>query len=104
MFQARIQTARRLSQRAVHFPSRDMVLEQLLEEGTFDREAPELCSHSEEYAMVHSSAMVNCLLMRIETLESQVSCSCVTMLIRGADSCQSSYAWPVAGLSNLNYP
>src|SRR5882724_3404947 len=73
LFQARIQTARRLSQRAVHFPSRDRVLERLLEEGTFDREAPELRSHSEEYAMAHSSAMVNRLLMRIETLESQVS-------------------------------
>src|SRR5258705_8039850 len=73
MFQARIQTAHRLSQRAVRFPSRDRVLERLLEEGTFDREAPELRSHSEEYAMAHSSAMVNRLLMCIETLESQVS-------------------------------
>ena len=70
MFQACIQTARRLSQRAIHFPSHDMVLERLLEEGTFNREAPELQSHSEEYVMAHSSAMVNCLLMRIETLES----------------------------------
>src|SRR5882724_7860060 len=73
LFQARIQTARRLSQRAMRFPSRDRVLEQLLKEGTFDREAPELRSHSEEYAMAHASAMVNGLLMRIETLESQVS-------------------------------
>src|SRR5258707_10092325 len=72
MFQARIQTARRLSQRAVRFPSRDLVLERLLEEGTFDREAPELRSHSEEYAMGHSSAMVNRRLMLIETFESQV--------------------------------
>ena len=72
MFQARIQTARRLSQRAVRFPSCDMVLERLLEEGTFDREAPELRIHSEEYVMAHASAMVNRLLMRIETLESQV--------------------------------
>src|SRR5882724_9325650 len=78
MFQARIQTARHLSQRAVRFPSRNMVLERLLEEGTFDREAPELRSHSEEYAMAHSSAMVNRLLMRIETLESQVSDPLVT--------------------------
>ena len=73
IFQARIQTARRLSQRAVRFPSRDLVLEQLLEEGTFDRESPEHRSHSEEYAMAHSLAMVNCLLMHVETLESQVS-------------------------------
>src|SRR5882724_2656641 len=35
LFQARIQTARRLSQRAVRFPSRDRVLERLLEEGMF---------------------------------------------------------------------
>src|SRR5882724_4640365 len=73
IFQARIQTARRLSQRAICFPSRDLVLERLLEEGMFDWESPEHRSHSEEYSMAHSSAMVNCLLMRIKTLESQVS-------------------------------
>src|SRR5258705_2253591 len=87
MFQARIQTARRLSQRAVHFPSRDMVLEQLLEEGTFDREALELRSHSEEYTMAHSSAMVNRLLMRIETLESQVNDPLVTLSSLTTKSC-----------------
>src|SRR5882724_8112561 len=63
MFQTHIQTARRLSQRAVHFPSRDLVLERLLEEGTFDQESPEHRSHSEEYTMAHSLAMVNRLLM-----------------------------------------
>src|SRR5258705_4865994 len=84
LLQARIQTARRLSQRAVRFPSRDLVLERLLEEGTFDREAPELRSHSEEYAMAHSSAMVNRLLMRIETLESQV-CKPLRILIIPSD-------------------
>src|SRR5258705_4373336 len=84
IFQAQIQTARRLSQRAVRFPSRDLVLERLLEEGTFDREAPELRSHSEEYAMAHSSAMVNRLLMRIETLESQV-CKPLRILIIPSD-------------------
>src|SRR5258705_4706383 len=84
MFQARIQTAHRLSQRAIRFPSRDLVLERLLEEGTFDREAPELRSHSEEYAMAHSSAMVNRLLMRIETLESQV-CKPLRILIIPSD-------------------
>ena len=85
IFQARIQTARRLSQRAVRFPSRDRVLERLLEEGTFDREAPELQSHSEEYAMAHASAMVNRLLMHIETLESQVSIPPVVLLSLDAD-------------------
>src|SRR5258705_4392496 len=84
LFQARIQTARHMSQRAVCFPSRDRVLERLLEEGTFDREAPELWSHSEEYAMAHSSAMVNRLLMRIETLESQV-CKPLRILIIPSD-------------------
>ena len=74
VFQARIQTARRLSQRVVRFPSCDLVLERLLEEGTFDWESPEHRSHSEEYSVAHASAMVNQLLMRIETLESQVSC------------------------------
>src|SRR5258707_1826810 len=57
IFQAHIQTARHLSQRTIRFPSRNMVLEQLLEEGTFDREVPEFWSHSEEYAMAHSSTM-----------------------------------------------
>src|SRR5258705_1787262 len=87
VFQTRIQTACCLSQRAVRFPSRDRVLERLLEEGTFDREAPELRSHSEEYAMAHSSAMVNRLLMWIETLESQVSIPPVVLLSLDADWC-----------------
>ena len=92
IFQARIQTARRLSQRAVRFPSRDLVLERLLEEGTFDREAPELRSHSEEYAMAHSSAMVNRLLMRIETLESQVCNLFVFLSFPLVNSCCPRYA------------
>src|SRR5258705_4209275 len=58
MFQARIQTAHRLSQHTVRFPSRDLVLEQLLEEGTFNREAPDLRSNREDYAMAHASAMI----------------------------------------------
>ena len=33
----RMQTARRMSQRASRFPGRDMVLERLMAEGTFDR-------------------------------------------------------------------
>src|SRR5258708_20458710 len=51
IFQAWIQTARRLSQRAVHFPSRDLVLEQLLEAGTIDWQSPYHRIHGEEYAM-----------------------------------------------------
>ena len=37
LFQARIQTARRLSQRVDRFPNRDRVLERLMVEGLFDR-------------------------------------------------------------------
>ena len=87
VFQAHIQTARHLSQRAVRFPSRDLILEQLLEEGTFNKEVPEHRSHSEEYTMAHSSAMINCMLMHIETLESQMSYSCGMMLTQEADLC-----------------
>ena len=104
IFQACLQTARCLSQRAVHFPSRDLVLERLLEEGTFDREAPELRSHSEEYAMAHSSAMINRLLMRIETLESQVSDFLLSLLTSNANACCPRYVRPERGLRRWNCP
>ena len=37
--------------------------------GVFDREEPNMRSAAEEMSMVHSSAMVQRLLMRIENLE-----------------------------------
>ena len=73
VLQTRIQTARRMSQRAARFPGRDLVLERLMAEGTFDRRDPTVPHTAEEFAMQHASAMVNRVLMRVEHLESEVS-------------------------------
>jgi hypothetical protein len=73
IFHARMQTARRLEDRTTRIPDRDRVLERLLEEGTFDRQAPDAPNPSEALVMGHSSAMVQRLLMRIEHLEAKVS-------------------------------
>ena len=51
-------------------------MDRLIVEGTFNRVAPDYSSFVEEMAMHHSSAMVQQLLMRIECLESKVSCLC----------------------------
>ena len=48
------------------------VLDLLLVEGIFDREEPNMRSAAEEMSMAHSAAMVQRLLMRIESLEHQV--------------------------------
>ena len=69
----RMQTARRMSQRASRFPGRDMVLERLMAEGTFDRREPNVLHTAEAFAMQHASAMVNRVLMWVEHLESEVS-------------------------------
>ena len=73
VWQARMQTARRMSQRASRFPGRDMVLERLMMEGTFDRRDPNAPHTAADFAMQHSSAMINRVLMRVEHLESEVS-------------------------------
>ena len=72
-----MQTARRMQQRVERFPDRDRVLERLMEEGTFDRRDPDVPDVREELAMAHSSAMAQCLLMRVEKLEKQVRCGCL---------------------------
>ena len=41
LFQSRIQTAHRMSQRVDRFPNRDRVLERLMAEGLFDRHEPD---------------------------------------------------------------
>ena len=41
LFQSRIQTTRRMSQRVDRFPNRDRVLERLMAEGLFDRREPD---------------------------------------------------------------
>jgi hypothetical protein len=61
-----------MSERSQQFPNQDPVLERLLEEGIFDRSDPDLPDAREAAAMGHSAAMVQRLLMRIESLESEV--------------------------------
>src|SRR5882762_4792043 len=73
VFHTCMQTARRIQERTQRFPDRDMVLERLIAEGTFDWVDPNTPDVREELAMNHSSAMVQRLLMRVENLESQVS-------------------------------
>ena len=53
----------------------DRVLDRLLVEGIFDKEEPNMRSAAEEMSMVHSAAMVQRLLMRIESLEHWVRLS-----------------------------
>ena len=53
-----MQTACHLQDRAERFSNRDRVLERLLAEGTFDQEEPNTPNAQEEFAMAHSSAMV----------------------------------------------
>jgi hypothetical protein len=72
LFQARIQTTRRASQRVRRFPLRDRVL---------DRRGVTTPNASEEVAMQHSSAMVQCLLMRVECLESTVRSSYLWLVL-----------------------
>ena len=50
----------------------DRVLDQLLVEGIFDREELNMRSAIEEMSMAHLAAMVQRLLMRIESLEHRV--------------------------------
>jgi hypothetical protein len=48
------------------------VLDHLLVEGTFDHEGSDMPDMREEFAMAYLAAMVNCCLMRIESLEGEV--------------------------------
>jgi len=72
LFQARIQTARRMSQRVELFPNRDRVLERLMSEGVFDRREPDHLGIGEERAMWLSVVMTERVLERVENLESRV--------------------------------
>ena len=73
VFLTRMQTARRLSERTTRIPSRDLVLERLLSEGTFDRRETSPLHAGEAFAMNHASAMVQRLLMRVKVIEADVS-------------------------------
>ena len=69
---ARMQTACRISISGRQPRGRDQVLEQLLEEGTFDRVEPNVPNVVEEFCMAHSAAIGQRLLVRIEGLERRV--------------------------------
>ena len=71
--QARIQTARRMSQQVDHFPNRDRVLECLMAEGLFDRREPDHVHIAEVRANWLSVALTERVLERVENLEGRVS-------------------------------
>ena len=72
---AQMQTARRMWDRGTRVRNIDRVLDRLLVEGIFDREEPNMRSAAKEMSMVHSAAMVQRLLMQIESLEHRVRLS-----------------------------
>ena len=72
---ARMQTARRMRGRGTRVRNIDRVLDRLLVEGIFDQEEPNMRSAAEEMSMAHSAAMVQRLLMRIESLKHRVRLS-----------------------------
>ena len=72
---AQMQTAQRMRNRGTRVRNIDQVLDQLLVEGVFDQEEPNMRSTAEEMCMAHSAAMVQRFLMRIESLEHRVCLS-----------------------------
>ena len=64
--------ARRMRDRGTRVRNIDRILDRLLVEGIFNREEPNMRSAAEEMSMAHSAAMVQRLLMRIESLEHRV--------------------------------
>ena len=66
---AQMQTARRMRDWGTRVRNIDQLLDWLLVEGTFDWEEPNMRSAVEEMSMAHSAAMVQRLLMRIESFE-----------------------------------
>ena len=74
---AQMQTALRMQDQGMRVRNIDQVLDRLLVEGIFDRQEPNMRSAAEEMSMAHSAAIVQRLLMRIESLEHWV---CLTSL------------------------
>ena len=64
-----MQMARQMRDRGTRVRNINQVLDQLLVEGIFNQEEPNMRSAAEEMSMAHSAAMVQRLLMRIESLE-----------------------------------
>ena len=72
LFQAHIQTARRMSQRVDRFPNRDRVLERLMAEGLFNRREPDHEHIAEMRANWLSVALTEWVLERVENVEGRV--------------------------------
>ena len=83
LFQLRIQTAHRMSQRVDRFPNRDQVLERLMAEGLFDRREPDHVHIAEMRANWLSVALTERVLERVENVEGRVSSSFLGVLWRG---------------------
>jgi len=82
----RLQSARRMTQRADRFPYHDRVLERLMEEGVFDREDQGPRHPGEAAFMGYSASLSQRLLMRIESLEDQVSTADLSIPLASADT------------------
>ena len=70
-----MQTAHRMRDQGTRVRNINCVLDRLLVEGIFDREEPNMRSAAEEMSMAHLAAMVQRLLMQIESLEHRVRLS-----------------------------
>ena len=75
LFQSRIQTAHRMSQRVDQFPNRDRVLECLMAEGLFDRHEPDHVHIAEMRANWLLVVLTERVLERVENVEGRVSSS-----------------------------
>ena len=73
LFQARIQTTRRMSQWVDRFPNQDRVLERLMAEGLFDWREPDHIHIAEVRANWLSVTLTEWVLERVENLEGRVS-------------------------------
>ena len=83
LFQACIQTARRMSQCVDRFPNRDWVLERLMAEGLFDRHEPDHVHIAEVRANWLSVALMERVLERVENTEGRVSSFSLVSLLHG---------------------
>ena len=75
LFQSRIQTARRMSQRVDRFPNRDRVLEHLMAEGLFNRREPDHEHIAKMWANWLSVALTEHVLEHVENVEGRVCIS-----------------------------
>ena len=83
LFQARIQTARRMSQRVDRFPNRDRVLERLMAEGLFDCRDPDHVHIAELHTNWMLVALTERVLERVENTEGRVSSFSLVFLLPG---------------------